>query len=47
MYVHSDRGFSFMSEELHWFLLTEGVASSQTPYNPAGNGQVEGYNGTV
>ena len=27
-YVHSDRGSSFTSEELHQFLLTKGVASS-------------------
>ena len=30
------------------FILTEVLASSPTtPYNPAGNGQVERYNGTV
>ncbi len=47
-YVHSDRGSSFMSDELHQFLLSRGVASSRTtPYNPAGNGQVERYNGIV
>ena len=47
-YIHSDRGSSFMSEELRLFLLTKGIATSRTtPYNPACNGQVEKYNGTV
>ena len=47
-YIHSDRGASFMSEELRQFLLSKGVATSRTtPYNPACNGQVEKYNGTV
>ena len=46
-YVHSDRGSSFMSAELHRFLLNKGIATSQTTaYNPACNGQVK-YNGTV
>ena len=47
-YIHSDRGSSFMSEELRHFLLNKGIATSRTtPYNPACNGQVEKYNGTV
>ena len=47
-YIHSDRGSSFMSEELRQFLLSRGIATSRTtPYNPACNGQVERYNGTV
>ena len=47
-YVHSDRGSSFMSEELRQFLVSKGIATSRTtPYNPMCNGQVEKYNGTV
>ncbi len=47
-YVHSDRGASFMSRELREFLTSKGVAMSRTTsYNPAGNGQVEKYNGTI
>ena len=47
-YVHSDRGPSLVSQELHAFLAGKGVAVSHTTaYNPAGNGQVEKYNGTV
>ena len=47
-YIHSDRGSSFMSQELHQFLVSKGIATSRTtPYNPACNGQVEKYNGTV
>ena len=47
-YIHSDRGASFMSEELRQFLLSKGIATSRTtPYNPACNGQVEKYNGTA
>ena len=47
-YIHSDRGASFMSEELRQFLLDRGIATSRTTaYNPACNGQVEKYNGTV
>lgn len=47
-YVHSDRGSSFMSQELRQFLSSRGIASSRTtPYNPACNGQVEKYNHTV
>ena len=47
-YNHSDRGSSFMSEELRHFLLSKGIATScTTPYNPACNGPVERYNGAV
>ena len=47
-YVHSDQGSSFMSRELRQFLTSKGVAMSRTTsYNPAGNGQVERYNGTI
>lgn len=47
-FVHSDRGASFMSQELRAFLRGKGVATSRTTsYNPAGNGQVERYNGIV
>ena len=47
-YIHSDRGSSFMSNELKLFLNSHGISSSRTtPYNPAGNGQVEKGNHTV
>ena len=47
-YIHSDRGSSFLSQELKAFLLQHNIASSRTtPYNPEGNGLVEKYNGTV
>ncbi|KAG8183811.1 hypothetical protein JTE90_027736 [Oedothorax gibbosus] len=47
-YIHSDRGTSFMSQELKSFLTSLGVAKSRTTaYNPQGNGQVERYNGIV
>ncbi|XP_038652364.1 uncharacterized protein LOC119965671 [Scyliorhinus canicula] len=47
-YIHSDRGSSFMSDELRQFLLDRGIASSRTTsYNPRGNGQVERENGTI
>lgn len=47
-YVHSDRGASFMSQELREFLSSKGVSTSRTTsYNPTCNGQVERYNGTV
>ena len=46
-YVHSDRGASFMSQELREFLSSKGVSTSRTTsYNPTCNGQVERYNGT-
>ena len=47
-YVHSDRGSSFMSQELRQFLNSCGVSCSRTtPYNPEGNGQVEKGNHTI
>jgi len=47
-YIHSNRGASYISQELHCFFLSKGIATSRTtPYNPACNGQVEKYNGTV
>lgn len=47
-YIHSDRGSSFMSKELKYFLHIKGIATSRTtPYNPQGNGQVERLNGTL
>lgn len=47
-YIHSDRGSSFMSQELKTFLTTNGIATSRTtPYNPQGNGQAEKFVGTV
>ena len=47
-FVHSDRGPSIVGHELHSYLTGKGLAvSCTTPYNPAGNGQVEKYNGTV
>jgi transposase InsO family protein len=47
-YIHSDRGTSFMSEELRTFLTSRSIATSRTTcYNPQGNGQAEKYNGTV
>ena len=37
-----------MSRELLQFLTEKGIASSRTTsFNPAGNGQVERYNGTI
>ena len=47
-YIHSDRGASFMSQELKSYLTTNGIATSRTTaYNPAGNGQCERYNGII
>ena len=47
-YIHTDRGSSFMSEQLKQFLQGRGIAMSRTtPYNPQGNGQVERYNGII
>ena len=47
-YVHSDRGTSFMSNELKTFLREKGIATSRTtPYNPQCNGQTERYNGII
>lgn len=47
-YIHSDRGTSFLSNELRNFLVPLGIACSRTtPYNPQCNGQVERLNGTL
>ena len=47
-YVHSDRGPSFMSNELQQWLREKGIATSgTTPYNPQGNGQTKRYNGII
>ncbi len=47
-FIHSDRGPSLVSQELQDFLGGKGIAMSHTTaYNPACNGQVEKYNGTV
>ena len=47
-YIHSDRGSSFMSNELKVFLNNHGISSSRTtPYNPSGNGQVEKGNHSI
>ena len=47
-YIHSDRGSSFMSQELRDFLNQRGIACSRTtPYNPEGNGQVEKFNHSI
>ncbi|XP_059840496.1 uncharacterized protein LOC132402033 [Hypanus sabinus] len=47
-YIHSDRGSSFMSDELCQYLLARGIATSRTTsYNPRGNGQVERENATL
>ncbi|XP_047989823.1 uncharacterized protein LOC125229088 [Leguminivora glycinivorella] len=48
LYIHSDRGSCFMSEEIQSFLKKCNIATSRTtPYNPQGNGQVEKLNGTL
>ena len=47
-FVHSDRGPSLISHEQRTYLAEKGVATSRTtPYNPAGNGEIEKCNGTV
>ena len=47
-FVHSDKGSSLLSSELRTFLHSNGIATSNTtPYNPAGNGQCERYNGVI
>ena len=48
LYVHSDRGASFLSKEFKRFLTERGIASSKsTPYYPTGNSQCERINQTV
>lgn len=47
-YVHSDQDPSLMSEKLHTYLLTWGIAGSHSAaYNPCGKGQVKHYVQTV
>ena len=47
-FIHSDRGSSFLSEELLSFLQNKGISCSRTTaYNPRGNGQVEKLNDTL
>ena len=47
-YIHSDRGSSFMSNNLKSWLHSMNIPTSRTtPYNPAGNGQCERYNQTI
>ena len=47
-YIHSDNGPAFISKEYTDWLLSLGVAySNSSVYNPKGNGQVERYNGIV
>ena len=47
-YIHSDRGASFMSQELKEYFTKRGIATSKSlPYHPQGNGQCERYNGII
>jgi len=47
-FIHSDRGLSFLSQELKEYLTHRGITTSKTtPYHPIGNDQVERYNGIV
>ena len=47
-YIHSDRGTSFLSQELKEYLSQRGIATTKsTPYHPICNGQVERYNGII
>ena len=46
--VHSDRGASFMSQELKRYLTERGIASSKTtPYHPTENAQCKRINQTI
>ena len=39
-YIHSDRGASFLSNEMKEYLSQKGIATSRTtPYHPIGNSQ--------
>ena len=43
-YIHSDRGSSFLSQEIKDYFSQRGIATSKTsPYHPIGNGQCERY----
>ncbi|XP_055867406.1 uncharacterized protein LOC106072363 [Biomphalaria glabrata] len=47
-YVHIDRGTSFMSTEVQYFLHERGIATSRTtPYSLRGHGQIDKLNGTL
>ena len=47
-YIHSDRGSSFMSQDLNQFLPERGVATSHSiPYHPTGNSQCKRLNQTL
>ncbi|KRZ56342.1 hypothetical protein T02_1625 [Trichinella nativa] len=47
-YIHTDRGSSFMSNDLKTYLHSLGVVTSRTTaHNPRGNGQAERYNGII
>ena len=47
-FIHSNHGPSLVSQELRAYLTEKGLAMSHTAaYNPAGNSQVEKYNGTL
>ncbi|KRX14053.1 Uncharacterized protein T07_5149 [Trichinella nelsoni] len=47
-YIHTDRGSSFMSNDLKTYLHSLGVVTSRTTaHNPQGNGQAERYNGII
>ena len=44
-YIHSDRGASFLSNEMKEYLSQKGIATSRTTlYHPIGNSQCERYN---
>ena len=44
-YVYSDRGSSFLSQEIKDYFFRRDFATSKTsPYHPIGNGQCERYN---
>ncbi|KAF2897256.1 hypothetical protein ILUMI_08919 [Ignelater luminosus] len=46
--IYSDRGTSFMSQEIKNFLSTNGITSSRTtPYNPYEKRQAKRYNGII
>ena len=48
MFLHSDRGSGFVSQEIRNWLHAHGVATSNSsPFHPTGNSQVERFNGTI
>ena len=47
-YIHSDRGSSLVSDELHKYLHSYMVLTTRsTPYNLRGNGKDERYNNGI